>query len=221
MPTDQKGFVPIIFIIAIVILGGTGIYLEQKGIIKNPFPKVTTSPSSESSQVTKITPSPTPFLQKSTFATPTQSAKTSAATPTPTTSPSSSTNNSINNASTPTSTPIPTPTPTPAQTSGYSVKVNSPNGGETFTNGGQMTINWEANNVGTFYLYLIDQNNTAQVITTDYSSNLSGPTTRSFTWTINLPNNSSTQFKIRIAAYQLGGSGFAEDYSDNYFTVSR
>ncbi len=105
--------------------------------------------------------------------------------------------------------PAMTPTPTP----GLSVRVVSPNGGETLTVGQTYRITW-ANSP------------TINVVTLGYSSgpgNLSWianniPNTGYYDWKVNVGNTTNTQFKINVIAYQTG-VGSTQDYSDNYFTV--
>lgn len=226
MFSSQRGFIPIIAIIFIAIASAvvikTNPTLVQK--ITQNFNKIASPGPTAVDTHALPSPSAGPAAtgKATKTATPTPAASKSSATSTSSSSSNSSgSSNGSASTSAPTATPTPTPVPTATPQAGDYVKVNSPNGGQTFNSGDQITISWEANNFGTFYVYVVDNQQTATTVTTDYSGNLSGSISRSYTWTINLGSGTTTQFRVRIAAYKLGQSGFGEDYSDNYFTINR
>ena len=95
------------------------------------------------------------------------------------------------------------------------VKVLSPSGGETFTEGQAMTITWDSSsNIDQVaIMYKTDQHHGNWVA-------FSTPNTKSYTWSnIDVGNTTNTQFYIEIIAYETGkGSTTA---FGNYFTINQ
>lgn len=194
---DQKGFSPIVIIIAVVVLLSVGFYAglsSQKPLVSNvkellnspePTPSVEATPASLPKATTKTTSTPT--------------AK-------------------------PTSTPTPTPATAPAQTSTNTadpntptfIKVTSPNGGENFKVGDTMHITWSSNNLN---------KSGSCVITLAYDNGPKSSAwvpvntpNGYFDW--KLPSESGGhQAKVDMQCYDSGSNGH-NDQSDNYFTIT-
>lgn len=203
---NQKGFSPLIIIIAVLALLGVGFYAG----INSQKPLV--------SSVEELLQSPSPSIES----TPTNSPKVTKATNTPSINPTSkptTTTSPVQN-----SVSTPTPTSTSTQTSSNTsdsnaptfIKVASPNGGENFKVGDSMHITWTSNN-----LY----KSGSCVVTLAYDNG-----SKSSAWTpVNTPNGStdwkltsesgSKQAKVDMQCYDSGSNGY-NDQSDNYFTVS-
>ncbi|MEI7765496.1 MAG: Ser-Thr-rich GPI-anchored membrane family protein [bacterium] len=99
-----------------------------------------------------------------------------------------------------------------------SIKVLSPNGGETYTAGQQITVKWETSNIpatATIYL-LIDQADTANQIAASTNDGIE-------TFILQFPGNNiytyGNNFKI-MAWYQESSSSLVTDLSDNTFTIN-
>lgn len=195
---DQKGFSPIVIIIAVVALLSVGFYAglsSQKPLVSN-IKELLNSPE------------PTPSVEA-----------------TPTSLPKATTRTTSTPTAKPTSTPTPTPTPitAPAQTSTNTadpntptfIKVTSPNGGENFKVGDTMHITWSSNNLN---------KSGSCVITLAYDN---GSKSSAWV-PVNTPNgyfdwkltseSGGKQAKVDMQCYDSGSNGH-NDQSDNYFTV--
>jgi len=232
----QQGFAPIIIVILLTIIGASSFL-----IIKNiPFnqPKSDQKQESQASNSAQIKASPSATISqaksKSSSSTPTKKT-----TPTPTNAPSSS-NNSNNPTSTPTpgtsnsptSTPTPTQissatnTPTPTTRDNYSVRITSPNGGETLKIGDTVHITWEA--TGTFSTFILSGTEFYNGGEGGFNIGSVDPSARSMDWVVNIGNAvTPRQAKINITANRwpryVGDEAAAQknDSSDNYFTITR
>lgn len=198
---NQKGFSPIIIIVAIVALLGIGFYAGttvQKPLVSNVNDLVESPKPSASPNGTK-TPSNRPN---------TNSTSKAAQTPLPT----------------PISISTPSPTSAPAQTSTNTadpnsptfIKVTSPNGGESFKVGDTIHTTWSSNNLnknGSCIVILVYDNGS-----------------KSSAWVpVNTPNGyydwklaseaGGHQAKVDMQCYDSNSNGY-NDQSDNYFTVT-
>ena len=125
---------------------------------------------------------------------------------------------------TPSPTPVPvvttpkpaTPTPTPAPTSTPkptpSVRIISPNGGETLKLGENYKITWESQNSDKVWLGYTTGPGSLDWIATDISNQ------NFYDWKVNTPITALNKFKVSITAYQTG-VGSTKDESDNFFSV--
>lgn len=113
----------------------------------------------------------------------------------------------------PTVTPTPSATSTPTPTPGLTLKVISPNGGETLSAGQLHTITWESSSQ-------IDKVSIGYKACPSCLSWISYniPNTYSYDWTVQVGNTTNTQFQIYIIGYHTG-YGSVTDTSDASFTV--
>lgn len=176
-------------------------------IIQNPTSTPTVSPSTKPKS--KLTPykTPTPIKTSTPTPTPTTSNPTNTPTPTPTRTPTPT--------PTSTSTPTPTPTATPTTEIVPTVRIISPNGGETYTEGDMVNITWEA--TGTFLSFALQYSSCPSCASNIASVN---GNLRSYNWKVSVGNTSGTQFKIRIVSYPTNYEGPNPiDYSDGDLTI--
>lgn len=194
---NQKGiaFIPFLIIIAAILMLATPIF-------KNFSSKTSQvpSPSSESSPTPISTPSLTPKPI---------SKKTPSPKPTPSSSATINTSQTLPPSLFATSTPTPLPTVTTP-----TVRITYPNGGETFTEGNQVNITWEA--TGIFSSFVLAYSDCPSCAGTIASVN---GFSRSYNWKVDVGNTSNTQFKIWIISYPTNYSPNPTDYSDSNFTV--
>lgn len=154
--------------------------------------------SPSGSITTTIKPTIKPTVKKIVSPTPTVVSTTPALTPTITLTPT-----------------ISSPTPTPTYTfTPPTVKVTYPNGGETFTEGQNINITWEASGIfSSFVIQRTDCPSCASNIAT-----VNGMS-RSYGWSVDVGNTTNTKFKIKIISYPTNYSPNPVDESDNFFTV--
>lgn len=107
-------------------------------------------------------------------------------------------------------TPTPTPTSTPKPTP--SVRIISPNGGETLKLGETHKITWESQNSDKVNLGYTTGPGSLDWIATDI------PNQNFYNWKVNTPVAAVNKFKVSITAYQTG-VGSTKDESDNFFSV--
>lgn len=205
----NRGFAPVIILIIIAVIGIIG-YLGYKNLkvtVVNSSP----SPISLATQTPSASPTPSP----KNVTKPIQTAKPTTA---PTTKPTDTPTLNVTVTSQPTNRPAATSTPTPQATSNVTptVRVTYPNGGETFTEGDNMTITWDA--TGTFSSFVLMYSSCPSCA--DNIATVNG-NARSYTWNkISVGNTTNTNFKIWIVSYPSTYSGpNPTDYSDNNFTV--
>lgn len=94
-----------------------------------------------------------------------------------------------------------------------SVEITSPNGGQTFTAGDEVTITWDSTNVDKVTL-MYETGSTNNIATNVANTN-------SYDWTVDIGNmmpGTEKDVKIKIIAYETG-VGSVQDTSDAAFTV--
>lgn len=97
-------------------------------------------------------------------------------------------------------------------TPGRSIKVTSPNGGETLRVGDVYRITWDSTpGIDKIFIAYTSQAGNNWIDT-------SLPNTGFYNWTVNVGNTTNTQFKIEISGYDSVGS--VTDQSDNFFIVN-
>jgi hypothetical protein len=98
-----------------------------------------------------------------------------------------------------------------------SVRVTSPNGGETITRGAPCTIAWNTNGIaGPVAVYLYNcTTSTSENIASSVKPSPTGVNTIS--WTVPAGHAVGTQFKIRVIS---SGTTVYSDYSDSEFTIN-
>lgn len=92
------------------------------------------------------------------------------------------------------------------------IRVISPNGGETWKAGETQIITWETENISNSLIGLFLVNTSGQGFGFDANVN---PTTNDGTQKVVVPNVPTGKYKVYIKAYAIGSI----DYSDDYFTV--
>ncbi|MDD2823437.1 MAG: Ig-like domain-containing protein [Candidatus Daviesbacteria bacterium] len=215
----EKGFIPPVIIILLTIIGISGI-LIIKNLPANQSGSLSDSTFTANYSQTTSTPTSTPSLAKTKSPTPTPTTK-ATSTPTPTSS-----NNTNNPTSTPTPTQTATSTPTPTINT-PSVRITSPNGGETIKVGDTVHITWEA--TGTFSEFILQSvsiyNNTESGFNI---GSITNPNAKSMDWVVNIGNATTPrQAKFSITANKwpryIGDTEATQktDSSDNYFTITR
>jgi hypothetical protein len=105
------------------------------------------------------------------------------------------------------------------------IKVTSPNGGETFTTGQQITVTWSGCNLTTTeggYFHLMRKINGQLVSVPEAGSggNLFNGTSNSFNYTIPSTVPTSLDYIIHIVASSNGGNLIRVDDSDNLFKIT-
>ena len=96
------------------------------------------------------------------------------------------------------------------------VRIVSPNGGETLTQGDKVQIIWEGKNIDKCSIGYSFGEGSLNHINTNVSTSGNG----SYEWTVNVGNIiSPRQVKISMLCYQTG-VGSKSDQSDNFFTVN-
>ncbi len=96
------------------------------------------------------------------------------------------------------------------------VRIISPNGGETLAIGGTTTVQWAAsapNGVSRMSLYVNYYDNANS---TTFVANLTNNTSGNYAWTV--PAITTTAAKLRITLTDVNG-GTAEDWSDDFFAL--
>ena len=184
---NQKGIAPIL-IISMVALVGVGFYLG-----------ITFQKSDISSTEQNIEPSISPTVELTITGTPKLTSKlTTTPTPTPTpTSVLSGTNTSDSN--------LPT-----------SIKISSPNGGESFKVGDTMRITWSSNNLnrsGSCIVKLVYENNSSSTSWAPVNTPVG-----SEDWKLT-SESGDHQAKVDIECYDDKQTR-VHDQSDNYFVVN-
>src|SRR3989344_1189848 len=93
------------------------------------------------------------------------------------------------------------------------VQVTSPNGGETLIKDTKTNITWN--------YYDIDTCSISYTFGPGHSSNIAtvNASTRSYEWTVDVGNTTSTQAKISLLCHKTG-IGQVQDQSDNFFTLA-
>ena len=95
------------------------------------------------------------------------------------------------------------------------LRIITPNGGETYTEGDVVTIKWDASsNIDKIMLGWSTGPGSLNWIAT------SMPNTGSYTWKVDVGNTTRTSFLIDITGYETG-KGSLSDKSDGYFTVNQ
>ena len=105
------------------------------------------------------------------------------------------------------------PSKTFAQTN--SVTITSPNGGESYTEGDSVQINWTTTSNANCSLYY--QTEAAGPFTSYYVGNVADASVGTFNWTASVPSGSTTVQQEKI---QMVCTGMPAEYSDNYFSVT-
>jgi beta-lactamase superfamily II metal-dependent hydrolase/chitodextrinase len=91
-----------------------------------------------------------------------------------------------------------------------SLRVTSPNGGESWNGGGSRAITWSSSNISNVKLeYTLDNGGSWTVIASSVAAS-----TGSYTWTV--PNSATTQARVRASDAQYGTP---VDTSDGAFTI--
>lgn len=97
-----------------------------------------------------------------------------------------------------------------------SIKITSPNGGETFNNGDPIRITWEQSNAkACLFAYSNNAIDSSVFSSADLSKNY-------LDWTVQIENmapGASVQAKVKVSCYDSTGHYGAQDESDNFFTV--
>lgn len=106
------------------------------------------------------------------------------------------------------------PKPTATPRSPY-VKIKYPNGGEVFTFGDKVKIQWEKNQINSCWLGFSFGEGSLNWIDTSITGEMI-----SYDWTINNWNDDDTPSKVKIELDCFSDNGSAVDQSDDFFTVN-
>ncbi len=231
---NQKGLIPLIFLILIGIIASAS-FLVIKNIPFNeaqPYPslgfqgsisallkpKQTKTPSSK--PIATFSPSPKP----NTSSTPSQQS------PTPSTTSSPSSNTTVTaspTASSPTPTPTTTPSPTPSGPNATGgITVIYPNGGETISYNSPLTIRWSAPTLNKVVIRLLKNGNHFLDISNPNDPYVLKDNTGSYTWTPSVQIGSNfigSGFRITVEGYTADAPNTLNgpDQSDGEFTISQ